>query len=476
MPKETKIDKTNLGYLGREYQYGLIKCLMDEPRFLSSIYPIISTNQNCFTDVYLRETVGVILELYKKLGYEPSWEHLRIKLRSRANDEDKLQYIDETLDAIKNSKLPVVAVKDHVYTFFKQQEATKLLNLLKEAVIDGIDDKKMDKVYKAVDTLRTVGEPNEQVTTYNDETLTNALMRKHENKEVPTGIPEVDDMLGGGSRRGEVSLFMAFTGAGKSTWCRCIGFNMAMAGYKVIYLYFEESVQDIEDQGVAQLTGLYPSQVGGLSQENAEEFVRKLNEEDKKRLLEANYKPIRGKNKSTTVEDIERIINEQRLRFDFKCDVLLVDYFSCLKHSSSPVKDVWHAQEDCMRKLDEIAFKFGITIWVTQQTNRQGVQMDEESGIGNVQGSFNATNVCANIVQLLRTEDQQLNNRATLKFWKTRHARKPNNTLEDILYDNGHSIIRCDCVKESLLYDEAEQDRYERGQFQLIDKRPNEQD
>lgn len=454
----SKISKDNLQFLGVDYQTGLIKALIEEPRFLSSLYPIL--DQNCFTNLYLKTIVGTIKDLYKELGYAPTYEHLKIKLHSRANDENDLMYYDEYIEKIQGCTQPIDSVKTESVRFFKQQEVTKLANELKACVLNGLDEKKLASTFKTLDKIRTFGEPTEQITTLNDETIRSALIRKKVDKKIPCGIPEVDDYLGGGAWRGEISLFMAFTGAGKTTWCRTIGFNMALAGYKVLYLYFEEAVSEMEDHSVAQLIGWYPSEVGGMNAEEAEEFIQDLNGKKEKHLIEENYRPVRGKNKYTTVEDIERIIDDQRLRNGFQADVLMIDYFSCLKHSANPTKDPYQAQEDCMRKLENIAFKYDIAIWVTQQTNRQGVQMDEESGIGNIQGSYNATNTCANIIQLLRTEEQQLNSRATLKFWKTRHARKRSNTLEDIFYDNGHSVIRC-TAQETFdpVYREDEEDK-----------------
>ena len=53
-----KVIKNNLGYLGVDFQYKLIKTFLDEPSFFRELYPII--DQNTFTDTTLKTFVGVL--------------------------------------------------------------------------------------------------------------------------------------------------------------------------------------------------------------------------------------------------------------------------------------------------------------------------------------------------------------------------------------------------------------------------------
>lgn len=64
-------------------------------------------------------------------------------------------------------------------------------------------------------------------------------------KRTPTGISELDRVLGGGFVDGEVILFAGSPGAGKSTMCLEIAECFSQMGQKVLYSSGEESEQQI---------------------------------------------------------------------------------------------------------------------------------------------------------------------------------------------------------------------------------------
>ena len=62
-----KIDKSNLGYLGAEYQLRLIAQILTDRKFGNAIIDIV--NPNYFEDEYLRIVVGAIKNAKSK-GYK----------------------------------------------------------------------------------------------------------------------------------------------------------------------------------------------------------------------------------------------------------------------------------------------------------------------------------------------------------------------------------------------------------------------
>lgn len=468
----TKLNKKDLGFLGVDFQYVLVRGLMEEPGLLESIDAIL--NQNAFTDAYLRTFVGVIKDLFAQTQKTPSYNQVYSWLANKATDETDLDYYKETLDKVKRAPLKDIDVdKNLAIHFFKQQEAIKVSNLLRQSVAQGGDviEKTLEEALKTLDAIQHIGEPSTSVITFNDATIKQTIMRTEEDRIIPTFIPKVDEMLGGGARRGEVNLFIAATGYGKTTWARVIGYNMAMTGCKVVSFFFEEERDEVIRSGIAQMVKHYPNRLKGYGEEKASEFVKLLNDGDVKRNIESNYHPVIGKNKVTTVEDIEKTIDELRQTQGFTADVLIIDYFSCLKYGSSVNNDIYNAQADCMRKLVNTAKKYSITIWVMQQTNRIGVKNNGEDGLSNIQGSYQIAQPCTNVIQLLRSEEQKQNNTASLSFLKTRHA-PYGGVLENIVFNNGLSKIECSSSidRDSNAFDEDECDRVQK-QFELTIKK-----
>ena len=61
-----KIDKNNLGYLGEDFQYKLVKTFIEEPRFFEKMEVII--DQNMFTESSLKNIVRIMKNYYKEKG------------------------------------------------------------------------------------------------------------------------------------------------------------------------------------------------------------------------------------------------------------------------------------------------------------------------------------------------------------------------------------------------------------------------
>ena len=145
---------------------------------------------------------------------------------------------------------------------------------------------------------------------------------------------------------------------------------------------------------------------------------------------------------NTTVEDIDNLLRSLTNN-GFKPDMVLIDYFSSLKHSTNPNKDKWEAQARCMRKIvDTIAYKYNCAVWVMQQTNRGAVSKEADNTMASWQGSYEATQPASVWLMLQRTKEQKANFKADLIFHKTRHS-QPKNDLYDIVFDNAR--LRMDC-------------------------------
>ena len=59
---KNNLAKMDLGYLGENYQYNLVKYLIETPKFFVAMSPII--DQNMFTDEHLRRIVGMMKDRY----------------------------------------------------------------------------------------------------------------------------------------------------------------------------------------------------------------------------------------------------------------------------------------------------------------------------------------------------------------------------------------------------------------------------
>ena len=108
------LNKDNLGFLGVDFQYKLIKSFIEEPGFFKELYPIV--NQNVFSEALMGTVVGSLKDYFKEWDSAPSYDTLKIILNSRAKTQIDL---DETESFVAEAVPAVVFVSLEYETFFK---------------------------------------------------------------------------------------------------------------------------------------------------------------------------------------------------------------------------------------------------------------------------------------------------------------------------------------------------------------------
>lgn len=205
--------RTNLGYLGENYQYLLVKYLIETPKFFSSINAIL--DQNMFTDEHLRRIVGIMKDRYAKNGVCPNYNDIEIIVRESISDPIAVEMILGKLKGLmnRNFDVDINLLKDNAEKFFKQQNLAKAINqcveILKRGNADGYYDME-DKIKKALDT-----NINTKLGFHLFETVDDDLKEDYR-CAIPTGADKLDESLYGGLGKGELGIIVSPMGVGKA--------------------------------------------------------------------------------------------------------------------------------------------------------------------------------------------------------------------------------------------------------------------
>lgn len=433
----------NTDYFNPDYEDKAIKALLEDRELIGKVYAIL--DQNYFSDSSIRAIVAVIKEYYKETGRTPDYTTLMVKCQDKAKGVSYGDMSTRIIGIKSASSIGQEAIEEHLIKFFTLKELVKMSKQIEEGLkSNDSTDNIIKKTMKQIDKISSIGICQDIETSMTDENIKKSLT-SGDNETITTGIPELDEAMAGGLGREEIGLFVAPTGYGKTTMATILSQNAALAGYKVLQIYFEDKPDDIIRKHYAKLSGVMCGLLKGVEEDRIESIMSHINSNfgDSLAKLKDNLRMVRMKDGETTVEDIEEQIR-RHINDDFRPDMITIDYFSSLKHSTNTYKKAFDAQASCMKKIKNLANKYNLAVWVMQQTNRTAVSKDADtSSMGNIQGSFEATQPVSVWLTLSRTNEQKMKGRADIIFNKTRHS-QPKMNLENIVFDNGLLIVKMD--------------------------------
>lgn len=441
------INKTNLGYLGTDYQYKLVSSFVNDPSFFVDLSSII--DQNMFTEQYLKKIVGLMKDYYDKHGSVPRYDILLTKLRETSNTDDDIEYAIETIDILKSQTTENIdEIEDMAEKFFKQQNWVRVANEIRRIAGDGNIDK-YDDCQRLMEEAMSVGRKYEVGESPWDNIEGNLSLENM--TAITTGISKLDETLGGGLFKGDVGLIIGGLGFGKTSLTtsmahaaathRCV--NNDFKGFKVLHFVFEDTVRQISRKYYSKVSQIETRLINS-SEETTEEVRRRISTYADAELMLNNIKVIRlstGEVSATDVkEKIKRKINE-----GFKPDLVVIDYFDCLapeKGTGSLIK--WEQEGKTMRKLENMAKDLDIAIWVPTQGNRESLAAELITA-DKMGGSMMKAHAAQVIISIARSLEDTKNQKATLAVIKNRSG-MAGTVFNGIKFDNGTCTISCDEV------------------------------
>jgi archaellum biogenesis ATPase FlaH len=215
-----------------------------------------------------------------------------------------------------------------------------------------------------------IGLTKDMGTDYFADPRSRLLKIKDKNGQISTGWKNLDDKLFGGFNRGELNIFAAGSGGGKSLFLANLGVNFALQGLNVVYLTFELSEELVSMRVDSMITGV-PSREVFKQIDDVEMKVKMIGK--KAGTFQVKYMPS-GK----TSNDIRSYLKEYEIRLGRKVDVLLVDYLDLLMPISKKIsaENLFIKDKYVSEELRNLAMEKN-TIFVTAaQLNRGAVDED----------------------------------------------------------------------------------------------------
>lgn len=198
---------------------------------------------------------------------------------------------------------------------------------------------------------------------------------------IPTGFPEIDRLIGGWSKSGDLGAFLARMGMGK-TWLviySCI--SAWKAGFRCGFVSIEMGKNDIGYRMDTVLSGLSNSALRRGEAVNMEAYNQYLDMlEGKSGILLRSKKDFGGR---ITPSGIATWIKNQKLDIVFLDGISYIEDERLNSSNKSEASQITDVCEDLMA----VSTDLGCPIIITAQANRGGADRSQNPALENVRGS-----------------------------------------------------------------------------------------
>ena len=238
---------------------------------------------------------------------------------------------------------------------------------------------------------------------------------KDNNGQISTGYPSIDKKLYGGFKRGELNIFAAGSGGGKSLFLANFGVNFALAGLNVIYFTFELSEELVGMRVDSMLTGIASKDIF----KNLDDVEMKVKLTGKRAGgMQIKYLPS-GKN----CNDLRSYLKEYQVKTGKKPDILLVDYLDLMMPLSVKVSpsDLFVKDKYVSEELRNLAMETQCVVVTAAQLNRSAVE-EIEFDHSHISGGLSKIQTADNVVGIFTSRAMRERGRYQIQFMKTRSS------------------------------------------------------
>lgn len=372
---------------GTSFQIKIISSILSDRVFFKTIYDIIKSE---YFDSDSNEWIfKCISSHFDKFETLPTLDVFKTQLSKVDSDVLKTSVIDNLKNIWRNLESDDLDyVKSETLVFCQRQE-------LKNAILDSVpllDSGKFDEIKQKLDYAFKAGKDTNVGHDYKVD-----IKERYEStvrNVIGTGWDTIDELVDGGFGWGELIIFAAPPGIGKSWALVNVGMNAAKKGKIVVHYTLELNEGYVGQRYDSVLTGI---PVPNLKY-NIEEVERQA-KNLKGEIVIVHY-PTKSVGLNTIKASLDKLVLQGK-----KPDVIIVDYADLLKGNSR--KERHEEIEEVVEGLRGIAGEYECPLYTASQINRSGADDDVITGT-KIAGSFSKLMTADFVVSLSRKIEDKL--------------------------------------------------------------------
>ena len=344
-----------------------------------------------FTDESDRKVWSLLRKAFEKGRLVRSWDDLYVfALREGASDDilQRIIWLRES-DSALSSEL----ILNTVDRLWKEKVVVEGVKRVEEKLLRGVD---IENVVKELgDVYRTVMVKSIAKRGLREEVLEGVLDRmvgyvieEKEESKLLSGFVQLDAVLGGGFRKGSMTVWVGATSVGKTMMLVFQSVMYALQGKNVLYV----SLEDSKDVVLERFDKVLFSNVRG----DAEELRKRIELLRCMGRIEVMYDP------KMSIEELEGLVDG----LGEEVDVVVVDYGDLLRVEKGKRDADWVEQGEVFERMMKLADKYDKWVVTASQANREAVDREVLS-LSNIGRSFRKVQVAEYVVAISQTKEEE---------------------------------------------------------------------
>jgi len=389
-----------------EFIVKLLYCLITDKDYLYLMYDSIDVKY--FDESAQQWIVNEVLKYYKTYNSNPSSDYFSTEVKKFKNLDEKnkpiVREINEILKRVFEEEFEEVDyVKEEFKNFIREKA---VINSILESV-DLAKAGMFDELLIKIESASRIGEKNEIDFNYKGDL--ESRYSEADKKILPFPFEEWNEITNGGMRVGDLILFFAPQGIGKS-WLSVICADYLLKnGYNVVYFTLE-----LDSEYVARR---FDATASGIALNKLSQNLNKVEEAIEDYTGELTIKRLKGKSRRWSV--VKKILNRYK-KEGKKIDLLIIDYIDLLKYDEGGNKDV-DSSEELFNEVRDFGSESGYPIISPAQINRAGSK-DRVIENDKMSGSFKKGMIADISISLSRTNEDKLDNLGVTHWQKNRYG------------------------------------------------------
>jgi len=381
---------------GEDKQKLLIDVMLSSEEIFSRCQNII--NPKYFVNKF-RPAVRFIIKYSNEFRVLPKIEHV--------NAETGINFV----------RIDNISVQ-HQDSFLKEIEGfckNKALALAVTDSVELIEHGNYGEVEKRVREAILISLQSDLGTNYFEDPRARLMKIKSKNGQMTTGWKTVDDKLHGGINRGEITIWCAGSGVGKSLFLQNQSLNMVKQGLNVVYITLELS---------EELTSMRMDSM--LTDVGTKEIFRNLDTVEIK-VKQAGFKSgllhVRQLPQGSNCNDIKAYLKNYEIETQKRPDVLVVDYLDLLFPNNKKINpsDLFIKDKFVTEELRGLAVERNMVCLTASQLNRSSVT-EQEHDQSMIAGGISKIQTADNVISIFASAAMKERGQYQVQFLKTRSS------------------------------------------------------